>query len=165
VGFFIHVADPGFPEGPWPSVRRFGPFLTAEEASNQAVHDLSTGFLTEEAFLGVFDDENSQMKSFEADDELVAAHTQHGEFDADGMLKALAARDKKAKAAVVPSKLKPRAAAMRRKAHAQRLKDLQEQNDALEALLPEGVSMGDLMGAAKQLRATAASRAKEDTSE
>lgn len=135
MGFFIHIADPGFPEPPWVNERRLGPYDTDEEAANQAVHDLATGFLAEDNFLGVFDDENSELRD---------------------------QRPAKAKAAIIPSKLKPRAATIRRKAHAQRLRDLQDQQTALEELLPEGVTIADLLAHAKVLRATAQTRAEED---
>ena len=53
--YFIHIADPGFPETPWPGVRRFGPFNTREEAYNQAVEDVSNGA----PVLGIFSEDDS----------------------------------------------------------------------------------------------------------
>jgi hypothetical protein len=44
VAFYIHIEDPGFPEAPWPGERRLGPFVTEEEALNQAVSDAALGF-------------------------------------------------------------------------------------------------------------------------
>jgi hypothetical protein len=41
--YYIHIEDPGFPEEPWPGQRRMGPYLTQEEAVEQAASDISTG--------------------------------------------------------------------------------------------------------------------------
>lgn len=37
--FFVHLADPGFPDHPFPGERRSGPYLTEAEALEQAVWD------------------------------------------------------------------------------------------------------------------------------
>lgn len=42
-GFYIHIADPGFPDPPWPGFRRLGPFLTQAEALAQAAGDAAQG--------------------------------------------------------------------------------------------------------------------------
>jgi len=54
--YFIHLEDPQFAEGPWPGIRRLGPFNTQEEALNQAASDAAYGGGTA---LGVFTDEES----------------------------------------------------------------------------------------------------------
>jgi len=49
--YFIHYADPGFAEPPWPGQRRQGPYLTVDEAFNQAVSDGAGG---QAEALGIF---------------------------------------------------------------------------------------------------------------
>ena len=44
--FYIHITDPGYPDPPYPGERRFGPYITKEEALNQAASDASVGMGT-----------------------------------------------------------------------------------------------------------------------
>lgn len=55
--FFVHYYDPGFPNPPWPMQRRIGPFLTHEEAFNQAVSDAAHGM---GLALGIWSTEDSK---------------------------------------------------------------------------------------------------------
>lgn len=55
--FFIHLADPGFEDPPWPNMRRLGPYDTSEEALAQAVADAAQGM---GVALGVYDEEASE---------------------------------------------------------------------------------------------------------
>jgi hypothetical protein len=58
--FYIHIADPAYPDAPWPGERRLGPFLTADEALNQAISDASQGFGWP---LGIYDEKESEKHS------------------------------------------------------------------------------------------------------
>jgi hypothetical protein len=60
VDVFIHIQDPGFPEPPWPKVRRFGAF-TLDEAHEQAASDIATG-------------QYSECEIFSAEDSEALAH-------------------------------------------------------------------------------------------
>lgn len=55
--FFIHLADPGFPNPPFPGARRLGPYNTVEEALAQAVADAAQGA---GVALGIYDEEASE---------------------------------------------------------------------------------------------------------
>ena len=54
--YYIHYADPGFPDPPWPGERRLGPFPTLAEAQAQAVSNSASGYGDA---LGIWSDENS----------------------------------------------------------------------------------------------------------
>jgi len=56
-GFYIHYEDPQFWEPPWPGIRRLGPFLTEQEALNQAASDAAVGAGVP---VGVFTDAESE---------------------------------------------------------------------------------------------------------
>ncbi len=56
VSFYVHVADPGFAEAPWPGAKRHGPFLTVEEAVAQATSDAAGGYATP---IGIFTEAES----------------------------------------------------------------------------------------------------------
>lgn len=71
--FWIHYADPGFPDPPWPGVRRVGPFNNVEEAKAQAASDAATG---QGVALGVVNDlesNNSQNASGDRLNTIVSA--------------------------------------------------------------------------------------------
>lgn len=57
--YFIHLEDPGFPDEPWPGVRRLGPYPTSEEAFEQAVSDAAYGMGTA---LGVYAEAESERR-------------------------------------------------------------------------------------------------------
>lgn len=57
--FYIHLEDPGFPEHPWPGVRRLGPFLSDTEALEQAVSDASLGH---GVALGIYTEAESEKR-------------------------------------------------------------------------------------------------------
>ena len=50
--YYIHIADPGFPEPPYPGVRRIGPIEDLEAVKAQAVEDMASGGAN---VLGIYD--------------------------------------------------------------------------------------------------------------
>lgn len=57
--YFIHIADPGFPEPPWPGERRLGPF-SLEAAVEQAVSDAAQGI---SLAVGIYSEEESTKRA------------------------------------------------------------------------------------------------------
>jgi len=53
--YFIHYADPGFPEDPWPGERRSGPY-SKDAALEQAINDVATGYGVP---VGIYSDDES----------------------------------------------------------------------------------------------------------
>jgi hypothetical protein len=116
-GFYIHMLDPGYPDEPWPGERRLGPYLTLDEASEQAAHDLATGYLSEKNFVGIYDEAGSVER-----------------LDPGAKVKSLHSAKKVAtRSAEVRSALLLPAA-----------RSLDAQRAALDQLLPEGVSADDM---------------------
>jgi hypothetical protein len=114
--FYIYVEDPGFPDHPWPGFRRLGPFLTADEAVAQAVSDAAGG-------AGV-----------------AAGVYPESAFDALALGKKPAAHTTKSEI----KKAGEREAKRRDKVTALELASEGERDQALQAFLPEGVTVADL---------------------
>lgn len=79
--FFVHLADPSFPEAPWPNTRRLGPFDTLAEAQAQAAADLAGGHLAEDELVGIYSEDDSHALS-------VAATAEVTDHSSDGRLQA-----------------------------------------------------------------------------
>lgn len=62
--FYIHIADPSFPEPPWPGERRLGPFPTSDEALEQAISDAAIGAAVA---IGVFSEAESERRRVASD--------------------------------------------------------------------------------------------------
>lgn len=136
-GFFIHISDPGFPDPPFPHERRLGPYNTMEEAAAQAVSDTALGFGTP---LGVYAEVESEKRA-------------EGIHEPDtGTFRATT----KGKAAYSRSQIEKRAETMRNRIQAQAVATAQEAEEALRAILPEGVTYDDLMKLATAERAALA---------
>lgn len=119
MSYYIHIADPGFPDPPWPGRRRLGPYLTQGEAEDQAIDDLSRGIIREDEFMGIYEEDASEQ---------------------------MASGVKKLKAAVVASRVLPKADTRRRRYLARVAKEQEDNRAAFQALLPKGVRVEDLMG-------------------
>lgn len=133
--FFVHLRDPGFPDSPWPGERRLGPFLTSEEAANQAVSDLAGGYLADDEIVGIYAADESEKRT----DDL-----------------------NKGKAVYVASRLRARAATARKRAAASRATAHQETEEALKAMLPDGLTWKDLQALATDIRHKRMTAAREE---
>lgn len=147
--YFIHIADPGFPDPPWPGERRLGPFPTAEEATDQAINDMAHGHITQESLTGVF----SESESLKRKDVLRARWEAHREVLATAdpyEPPTFAAHEHRGgKSHIAPSAVARRAATARKKLLAHQALGIEDQRLTLERMLPEGVSINDMLGAAK----------------
>jgi hypothetical protein len=122
MNYYIHLEDPGFPDHPWPGVRRLGPFLTLEEATEQAISDAALGH---GVALGVYSEEESE-KRYSGGKEGKAAFARAGIRSAG---EALAKKNQKAAIEV-----------------------FEENKRAVEAMLPAGVGWEELMELARAQR-------------
>lgn len=149
-GFYIHFADPGFPDPPWPGERRLGPFPTPEEAHEQAASDVAHGHVTEDALAGVFSAEESEKRR-------VVLRTRWEEHlrdnPADDLYDAPVAFDpcahRAGRAHVPPSRIVKRAQTVRKRLLSLRAMGIEDQRLTLEAMLPEGVTYGEMMEVAQ----------------
>lgn len=135
--WYIHVADPGFPEPPWPGERRLGPYLTDTEAIEQAVSDSGYGM---GVIVGVYSAEESEKRR---GDETPAAR-------AGAMSAAIAGNPITAdggKARYTRSQIEKRGKTLQRKLQAERARSMKADQDALEASLP--AEIGGLEGLLK----------------
>lgn len=136
--WYIHIADPGFPEPPWPGERRLGPYPTHEEALAQAVEDAAGGYAIA---VGVYSAEES-LKRLEntARNKGKAQHT-HSDIARKGDV---------------------RARQILKANHAQ----LQWDADQLKAMLPPGTTLQDALAllAANRETVAAAQRVLDDAS-
>ena len=121
--FYIHIKDPGYPDPPYPGERRLGPYLTKEEAIDQAISDATVGM---GVAVGIFSDEESKKRE---DD------VSKGEpiYTSDQIYE-----DSKERLT---------------KIQAQEAANLQITEDILRSQLPEGVTWTEMQEAAKGLRA------------
>lgn len=154
--FYIHVVDPGFPDPPWPGERRLGPFLTAEEAEAQAVNDVAHGHIADESLVGVY----SESESLKRKDVLRARwETHRADATSDDAYEPAPAFDPSAhrggKSHVAKGVIVKKAASARRKLLANHALGIEDQRLALERLLPPGVSIDEMMAAAKSPEALA----------
>lgn len=141
--FWLHIKDGTFdiPDAAtgvleFPGIRRIG-YATIEEATEQVVHDLSTGALSEENFVGIYDNEASEVyRDKHPDSRAVAAK-------------------------VTPSKIKNRVATRRKQLMHAQVIAAQEQVDIVNSILPEGLTYADLLEAARTARDEAHAVAKE----
>lgn len=116
--FYIHIADPGFPDPPWEGQRRLGPFNTKEEAVAQAASDTAMG--AGEA-LGVF----------------TGAESDKGKDDTSVMTATVTTLDVNDLAKVIVEA-----------EITKQLGEQAEDRAALVSILPEGVTIADIEGRA-----------------
>lgn len=121
--FFVHLEDPGFPDHPWPGIRRLGPFLTSDEAAAQAISDAASGH---GIALGVYSEAESEKR--------------YG-----------GGRD--GKATLTRAQIAKRAETVARAARDETAARLRDDVSAIEATLPPGVGWVELKEAAETMRA------------
>jgi len=109
--FYIHIADPGFPEPPWPGERRLGPYNTREEAEAQAVSDAAGGYAVA---LGIYEEGESHKRAVQAN---------------------------RGKAVVTRAKIKSKGETEAKRRHKERQKNLDSDVRALAEMLPTGMGM------------------------
>jgi hypothetical protein len=125
--YYIHYADPGFPDPPWPGQRRSGAFLTLEEATAQAVSDAASGFQTP---VGIF---------HEADSDKLSEHMGETEDTFQPF------EDFKTKSAVPVKDVIKKANKIREESVAEVAAGYALDREALASQLPDGVSVDDVL--------------------
>jgi hypothetical protein len=138
VAYFIHLADPSFPEGPWPGERRLGPFNSQKEAAAQAANDIAIGM--GESIIGVYSEAESDKR-----DEAMRSE------DAP-----------QAKLAVTREKLDSAAAKIREQNNREVARVIEEQRQLLEQVLPEGVSVDEFLSAVRATNPRTAAKGDQD---
>lgn len=116
--FYIHLADASFDGPPWPGERRLGPYLTVEEAQNQAASDVAHNLVPAAALVGVFTSAESQLRAEDAG---------------------------QGTPTVEPAAITGQAATQRLDILSPLAKGIEDQRATLQAQLPDGVTVDDYL--------------------
>lgn len=142
--FYLHIADDGFAEPPWPGERRLGPFETAAEAEAQAVNDVAIGALSEADLIGVYDEAGSRDRH----ESLMRAYAKHDAGESPWDPVRFDPRLKRGGKSQVPAaRIKQKAAKVREGFLADAARSANEHLDTLRHLLPPGMDAETFMRA------------------
>jgi nitric oxide reductase activation protein len=114
--YYIHYEDPSFNEAPWPGQRRSGGYLTLDEAKAQAINDIAVGAGIP---VGIYDEDGSEALRND-----LAAEVE----DQGTVPELVAAADE-----LIVAKVQTEA------------QTINENRDALQSQLPEGVDLQDVL--------------------